>query len=154
MLRRKPLVRLLVGALAVAAGVIGLRARRGRGPDSFLPSSPMPPTPGGEPAVEPPRLPAPEPAAETKPLAEAKPMTEPKPLAEAKPAAKPKAAPKPKPAPAGGAKAAAKPKASAKPVPSRTREELYREAKRLGIEGRSKMSKGELERAVAKASDS
>jgi hypothetical protein len=30
----------------------------------------------------------------------------------------------------------------------RTREQLYQEAKRLGIEGRSKMRKAELERAV------
>jgi hypothetical protein len=34
----------------------------------------------------------------------------------------------------------------------RTREQLYNDAKKLGIEGRSKMSKGELERAVAGAS--
>lgn len=31
----------------------------------------------------------------------------------------------------------------------RTREQLYNEAKRLGIEGRSKMSKAQLQRAVA-----
>jgi tryptophanyl-tRNA synthetase len=31
----------------------------------------------------------------------------------------------------------------------RTREQLYNEAKKLGIEGRSKMSKSQLERAVA-----
>jgi hypothetical protein len=31
----------------------------------------------------------------------------------------------------------------------RTREQLYNEAKRLGIEGRSKMSKSQLQRAVA-----
>jgi hypothetical protein len=30
----------------------------------------------------------------------------------------------------------------------RTKEELYREAKRLGIKGRSKMSKGSLKAAV------
>ena len=34
----------------------------------------------------------------------------------------------------------------------RTRDELYAEAKRLGIEGRSKMNKRELERAVERAS--
>jgi hypothetical protein len=34
----------------------------------------------------------------------------------------------------------------------RTREQLYNDAKKLGIEGRSKMSKGELEKAVAGAS--
>ena len=34
----------------------------------------------------------------------------------------------------------------------RTREQLYNDAKRLGIEGRSKMSKKELQRAVAGAS--
>ena len=33
---------------------------------------------------------------------------------------------------------------------SRTREELYEEAKRLGIEGRSTMNKQQLERAVAR----
>jgi hypothetical protein len=32
-----------------------------------------------------------------------------------------------------------------------TRRELYDEARRLGIEGRSKMGKGELKRAVARA---
>jgi hypothetical protein len=31
----------------------------------------------------------------------------------------------------------------------RTREQLYNDAKKLGIEGRSKMSKGELQKAVA-----
>jgi hypothetical protein len=31
----------------------------------------------------------------------------------------------------------------------RTREQLYNDAKRLGIEGRSKMNKGQLQRAVA-----
>lgn len=31
----------------------------------------------------------------------------------------------------------------------RTRDQLYNEARQLGIEGRSKMSKGQLERAVA-----
>jgi hypothetical protein len=31
----------------------------------------------------------------------------------------------------------------------RTRDQLYNEAKRLGIEGRSKMSKAQLQRAVA-----
>jgi hypothetical protein len=34
----------------------------------------------------------------------------------------------------------------------RTREQLYNDAKKLGIEGRSKMSKQELQRAVAGAS--
>jgi hypothetical protein len=34
----------------------------------------------------------------------------------------------------------------------RTREQLYNDAKKLGIEGRSKMSKGELQKAVAGAS--
>jgi hypothetical protein len=34
----------------------------------------------------------------------------------------------------------------------RTREQLYNDAKKLGIEGRSKMSKGQLQRAVAGAS--
>jgi hypothetical protein len=32
----------------------------------------------------------------------------------------------------------------------RTRDQLYEEARRLGIEGRSKMTKGELARAVAR----
>ncbi|HEY2477845.1 MAG TPA: hypothetical protein VGI17_03870 [Solirubrobacterales bacterium] len=34
----------------------------------------------------------------------------------------------------------------------RTREQLYNDARKLGIEGRSKMDKGELQRAVAGAS--
>ena len=34
----------------------------------------------------------------------------------------------------------------------RTRDQLYEDAKKLGIEGRSKMSKSELEKAVAGAS--
>jgi hypothetical protein len=34
----------------------------------------------------------------------------------------------------------------------RTRDQLYNDAKKLGIEGRSKMSKGELQKAVAGAS--
>ena len=34
---------------------------------------------------------------------------------------------------------------------SRTREQLYNDAKKLGIEGRSKMSRGQLQRAVAGA---
>jgi hypothetical protein len=34
----------------------------------------------------------------------------------------------------------------------RTREQLYNDARKLGIEGRSKMSKGQLQRAVAGAS--
>jgi len=33
----------------------------------------------------------------------------------------------------------------------KTREQLYNDARRLGIEGRSKMSKGQLQRAVAGA---
>ena len=33
----------------------------------------------------------------------------------------------------------------------RTRDQLYAEAKRLGVEGRSKMKKAQLERAVARA---
>ena len=33
----------------------------------------------------------------------------------------------------------------------RTREQLYNDAKKLGIEGRSRMSKGQLQRAVAGA---
>jgi hypothetical protein len=38
---------------------------------------------------------------------------------------------------------------SGKPGPrGRTREQLYQEARSLGIEGRSKMNKGQLERAV------
>ena len=35
---------------------------------------------------------------------------------------------------------------------SSTREQLYNDAKKLGIEGRSKMSKEQLQRAVAEAS--
>jgi hypothetical protein len=35
---------------------------------------------------------------------------------------------------------------------SSTREQLYNDAKKLGIEGRSKMSKSQLQRAVAGAS--
>jgi len=34
----------------------------------------------------------------------------------------------------------------------KTREQLYNDAKKLGIEGRSKMSKGQLQRAVAGSS--
>jgi hypothetical protein len=34
---------------------------------------------------------------------------------------------------------------------SRTKEQLYREAKRLNVEGRSRMTKAQLERAVARA---
>ena len=34
--------------------------------------------------------------------------------------------------------------------PGRTKEQLYAEAKRLGIEGRSKMNKQQLQRAVAR----
>src|SRR5262245_58920652 len=33
----------------------------------------------------------------------------------------------------------------------RTKDQLYREAKRLGIEGRSKMTKAQLERAVSRS---
>ena len=41
-------------------------------------------------------------------------------------------------------------KRSGRPGPrGRTRDQLYNEAKQLGIEGRSKMSKGQLQRAVA-----
>ena len=32
----------------------------------------------------------------------------------------------------------------------RTKEQLYREARRLGVKGRSKMSKAQLERAVGR----
>ena len=32
----------------------------------------------------------------------------------------------------------------------RTKEQLYREAKRLGIKGRSKMNKGQLQAAVSR----
>ena len=40
-------------------------------------------------------------------------------------------------------------KRSGRPGPrGRTRDQLYEEAKRLGIEGRSKMDKGQLQRAV------
>ena len=39
---------------------------------------------------------------------------------------------------------------SGKPGPrGRTRDQLYNEAKQLGIEGRSKMDKGQLQRAIA-----
>jgi len=42
-------------------------------------------------------------------------------------------------------------KRSGRPGPrGRTREELYQEAKHLGIEGRSRMSKSQLERAVGR----
>jgi hypothetical protein len=41
---------------------------------------------------------------------------------------------------------------SGRPGPrGRTREQLYEEARRLGIRGRSKMNKAQLERAVARA---
>ena len=43
-------------------------------------------------------------------------------------------------------------KQSGKGPGGRTREQLYNDAKKLGIEGRSKMSKGELQKAVAGAS--
>jgi hypothetical protein len=36
---------------------------------------------------------------------------------------------------------------------ARTREQLYNDAKKLGIEGRSKMSKNQLQKAVAGAGD-
>jgi hypothetical protein len=40
-------------------------------------------------------------------------------------------------------------KRSGKPGPrGRTREQLYNEARRLGVEGRSRMNKGQLQRAV------
>jgi hypothetical protein len=42
---------------------------------------------------------------------------------------------------------------SGRPGPrGRTRDQLYADAKRLGVEGRSKMSKAQLQRAVAGAS--
>jgi hypothetical protein len=40
---------------------------------------------------------------------------------------------------------------SGKGPSGRTREQLYNDAKRLGVEGRSKMSKAQLQRAVAGA---
>jgi hypothetical protein len=43
-------------------------------------------------------------------------------------------------------------KQSGKGPAGRTREQLYNDAKKLGIEGRSKMSKKELQHAVAGAS--
>jgi hypothetical protein len=43
-------------------------------------------------------------------------------------------------------------KRSGKGPGGRTREQLYNDAKKLGIEGRSNMNKGELEKAVASAS--
>jgi len=43
-------------------------------------------------------------------------------------------------------------KQSGKGPGGRTREQLYNDAKKLGIEGRSKMSKNELQHAVAGAS--
>ena len=43
-------------------------------------------------------------------------------------------------------------KQSGKGPAGRTREQLYNDAQKLGIDGRSKMSKGELEKAVAGAS--
>ena len=43
-------------------------------------------------------------------------------------------------------------KQSGKGPGGRTRDQLYNDAKRLGIEGRSKMSKAQLRRAVAGAS--
>ncbi len=43
-------------------------------------------------------------------------------------------------------------KQSGKGPGGRTREQLYNDAKRLGIEGRSKMSKSELQHAIAGAS--
>lgn len=43
-------------------------------------------------------------------------------------------------------------KQSGKGLGGRTREQLYGDAKKLGIDGRSKMSKDELQRAVAGAS--
>jgi len=42
-------------------------------------------------------------------------------------------------------------KQSGKGPAGRTREQLYNDAKKLGIEGRSKMSKAQLQRAVAGA---
>jgi hypothetical protein len=35
-------------------------------------------------------------------------------------------------------------------MPIETKEQLYREARRLGIKGRSKMSKGQLKAAVSR----
>jgi hypothetical protein len=43
-------------------------------------------------------------------------------------------------------------KQSGKGPGGRTREQLYNDAKKLGIEGRSKMSKDQLQKAVAGAS--
>jgi len=43
-------------------------------------------------------------------------------------------------------------KQSGKGPGGRTREQLYNDARKLGIEGRSKMNKGQLQRAVAGAS--
>ena len=43
-------------------------------------------------------------------------------------------------------------KQSGKGPAEKTKEQLYNDAKKLGIEGRSKMSKAELQRAVAGAS--
>lgn len=43
-------------------------------------------------------------------------------------------------------------KQSGKGPAGRTKEQLYNDAKKLGIEGRSKMTKAQLERAVAGAS--
>jgi hypothetical protein len=40
---------------------------------------------------------------------------------------------------------------SGKGPAGRTRDQLYNDAKKLGVEGRSRMNKGELERAVAGA---
>ena len=37
------------------------------------------------------------------------------------------------------------------PHPSRTKDELYADARRLGIKGRSKMTKRELEQAIRRA---
>ena len=43
-------------------------------------------------------------------------------------------------------------KQSGKGPADKTKEQLYNDARKLGIEGRSKMSKGELQKAVAGAS--
>ena len=40
-----------------------------------------------------------------------------------------------------------------RPLEEKSRDELYEQAKRLGIEGRSNMSKDQLEKAIAAASE-
>jgi len=63
-----------------------------------------------------------------------KPRSRPKPKSRAKPRSKPKPKPKPKPR-----------------ARTRTREQLYAQATRLKVTGRSAMNKTQLERAVEKA---